>query len=176
MEITRQADYAIRCVLEAARHERISAAAIATRQELSRSLVAKIVGTLGRAEILETQRGASGGVRLARDPEAISVLEVIEAVQGPIRLNRCVRNPPACRQVSICPVSPVIREAQAALLDALSVTFDEVLAREDRLLAGAGDRHPGDEPLMTAPSGQACACGCEPSTTNGARPADRRST
>ncbi|MFU8839795.1 MAG: RrF2 family transcriptional regulator [Nitriliruptoraceae bacterium] len=135
MELTRQADYAIRCVLETARHERISTREIAARQELSYSFVGKIVSTLARAGILETLRGAAGGVQLGRPPEDITVLDVVQAVQGPIQLNRCVRVPPSCSLVELCPVSPVIRDAQEALAGALSVTFDVLLERDRRNLA-----------------------------------------
>jgi Rrf2 family protein len=130
MELTRQADYALRCVLETARHTRISARELAARQELSPSFVGKIVSTLARAGILATHRGASGGVELGRPADAISVLDVIEAVQGPIRLSRCVRTPPSCALVELCPISPVIREAQQAMTAAFSVTLAELLARD----------------------------------------------
>jgi Rrf2 family protein len=136
VELTRQADYALRCVLEVARHRRLSAGQIATRQQLSPSFVGKIVSTLAHAGVLETYRGAAGGVQLGRPPDAITVLEVVEAVQGPIRLNRCVRTPAACAIVDRCVYAPVLREAQDALTGALSVTLDELLAR-DRELAGA---------------------------------------
>lgn len=149
MELTRQADYAIRCVLETGRHDRISAREIAARQELSPSFVGKIVSTLARAGILETLRGAAGGVQLGRPPEDITVLDVVQAVQGPIHLNRCVRVPPSCSLVELCPVSPVIRDAQAALAGALSVSFDVLLERDrqsrqvwDEALAGAEGRSP----------------------------------
>jgi Rrf2 family protein len=132
VELTRQADYALRLVLETARHPRISARELAARQELSPSFVGKIVSTLARAGILETHRGASGGVELGRDPATIRVLDVIEAVQGPIRLNRCVRTPPNCALLELCPMSPVIREAQDALTSAFSVTLDVLLERDRR--------------------------------------------
>jgi Rrf2 family protein len=137
VELTRQADYALRCVLEVARHGRLSAGQIAARQQLSPSFVGKIVSSLAHAGVLETYRGAAGGVQLGRPPDAITVLEVVEAVQGPIRLNRCVRTPAACAIVDRCVYAPVLREAQDALTGALSVTLDELLAR-DRELEGAG--------------------------------------
>jgi Rrf2 family protein len=132
VELTRQADYALRLVLETARHPRISARELAARQELSPSFVGKIVSTLARAGILETHRGATGGVELGRDPATIRVLDVIEAVQGPIRLNRCVRTPPNCALIEVCPMSPVMREAQDALTSAFSVTLDVLLERDRR--------------------------------------------
>jgi Rrf2 family protein len=137
VELTRQADYALRCVLEVARHERLSAAEIARRQGLSPSFVAKIVSTLARAGILETHRGAAGGVQLGRPATGITLLDVVQAVEGPIRLTRCVRTPPACDLVDRCPLAPVLQGAQAALLDALGVTLHEVLAGE-RAVAAVG--------------------------------------
>jgi Rrf2 family protein len=140
VELTRQADYALRCVLEVTRHQRISAADIARRQQLSPSFVGKIVGTLARAGILETHRGAAGGVQLGRPAGAITILDIIEAVEGPIRLNRCVRTPPACAIVDRCQLSSVFREAQDALTEALSVTLDELIAREPRHGPASTDR------------------------------------
>jgi Rrf2 family protein len=137
VELTRQADYALRCVLEVARHERLSAAEIARRQGLSPSFVAKIVSTLARAGILETHRGAAGGVQLGRPATEIALLDVVQAVEGPIRLARCVRTPPVCDLVDRCPLAPVLQGAQTALLDALGVTLREVLAGE-RAVAAVG--------------------------------------
>jgi Rrf2 family protein len=137
VELTRQADYALRCVLEVARHGRLSAGEIARIQGLSPSFVAKIVSTLARAGVLETHRGAAGGVQLGRPASDISLLDVVQAVEGPIRLARCVRTPPACAIVDRCPLAPTLQGAQAALEDALSVTLHEVLER-DRALARAG--------------------------------------
>jgi Rrf2 family protein len=130
--LTRQADYALRCVLEVVRHDRLSTAEIAARQQLSQSFVGKIVSTLARAGILETHRGATGGVELGRDPATITVLDIVEAAQGPIRLNRCVRTPPGCALAGRCPFSSVLCEAQGALVDALSVTLAELLAGDER--------------------------------------------
>jgi Rrf2 family protein len=130
VELTRQADYALRCVLEVARHERISAGEIARGQGLSPSFVAKIVSTLARAGVLETHRGAAGGVQLGRPATAITLLDIVQAVEGPIRLTRCVRTPPACPVVDRCPLAPALQGAQAALEDALGVTLHEVLERD----------------------------------------------
>jgi Rrf2 family protein len=153
VELTRQADYALRCVLETARHERISARELAERQHLSPSFVGKIVSALARAGILETRRGAAGGVRLGRPPGSISVLEVIEATQGPLWVNRCVRTPPACSLVDRCPLAGVIRDAQDALVDALGVTFDELLERDESLRSS--DAQPREAVMAGGPGAAA---------------------
>jgi Rrf2 family transcriptional regulator, iron-responsive regulator len=137
VELTQQADYALRCVLEVARHGRLSAGEVARLQGLSPSFVAKIVSTLARAGVLETHRGAAGGVQLGRPASDISLLDVVQAVEGPIRLTRCVRTPPVCPIVDRCPLAPTLQAAQAALVDALDVTLTDVLDR-DRTLARVG--------------------------------------
>jgi Rrf2 family protein len=144
MELTRQAAYAIRCVLETARHERISTAELAQRQRIPLGFLTKIVGGLARAGILETRRGAGGGVRLGRPADTITVLQVIEAAQGPVRLNLCIGFPASCEVAHHCPVSRVCDDAQAAVMTAFSVSFAELCADLDR---GAIERAQlGDEP------------------------------
>jgi Rrf2 family protein len=131
VELTRQADYALRCVLEVARHDRISAGAIAARQRAD-DLADEAGGELlARAGVLETHRGAAGGVQLGRPAAEITVLDVVEAVEGPVRVNRCVRTPPACSLVELCPLSPVFRDAQDALVAALSISLAELIARDE---------------------------------------------
>jgi Rrf2 family protein len=151
LELTRQADYALRCVLETARHDRVSARELAERLQLSPSFVGKIVGVLARAGILETHRGASGGVQLGRSAATISVLDVIEAVEGPLRLNRCVRTPPACSLVDRCLIAPVIRSAQDALTHALSVSMADLLASADEPLAPGGSGTPSPDGRAQVP-------------------------
>lgn len=88
MQVTRQADYAVRAVLHLARiggNKRAATSAVAQEQHIPPSFLAKIVAQLSVAGILHTSRGAHGGVTLARDANEISLLEVVEAIDGPIR-------------------------------------------------------------------------------------------
>ncbi len=87
MQITRQADYAVRAVLYLAQlgqDRRASTSQIAQEQQIPPSFLAKIVSQLSVAGLLQTSRGARGGVSLARTPDQISLLEVVEAIDGPI--------------------------------------------------------------------------------------------
>jgi Rrf2 family protein len=125
LEITRQADYALRAVTDIAQvadHERIPTALIAVRQNIPLPFLAKIVSQLVVRGILETVRGASGGVRLAREPETITMREIIEAIDGPITLNRCTRDPDVCQIADTCPFCEVFVEAQQALTKRLEQT------------------------------------------------------
>jgi Rrf2 family protein len=128
MQITRQADYAVRAVVYLAQlgpDKRAATSQIAEDQAIPPSFLAKIVSQLSVAGLLQTSRGARGGVSLARAPEYISLLEVVEAIDGPILLNECVSNHGACSFGDDCLMRPVWCEAQAELVTRLKrTTFD----------------------------------------------------
>jgi len=99
MQITRQADYAVRAVLYLAslgEGGRAPTGQIARKQHVPPSFLAKIVSQLSVAGVLHTSRGARGGVSLARTPAEISLLDFIEVIDGPVALNECVTDPDAC--------------------------------------------------------------------------------
>ncbi len=131
MQITRQADYAVRAVLHLARLEpnkKASTSVIANEQNIPPSFLAKIVAQLSVAGLLHTLRGARGGVSLARAPEEITLLEVVEAIDGPILLNECVGDPSVC-SFEDCPIHTIWCDAKEDLVGRLSkVTFDSFLS------------------------------------------------
>ncbi len=125
MQITRQADYAVRAVLYLAQlgdERRASTSQIAKEQQIPPSFLAKIVSQLSVAGLLQTSRGARGGVSLARTPDQISLLEVVEAIDGPILLNECVGDNGACTFGTDCPMKPIWCDAQAELVERLNTT------------------------------------------------------
>ena len=136
MQITRQADYALRAILYLARDygdkdTRASTSQIAEDQEIPASFLAKIISQLSIAGIIQTSRGAKGGVRLARKPEDISLLDVVEAIDGPITLNECVHDPSVCSFGDNCPIHDVWCQAKSELVRKLSeATFDKLLEME----------------------------------------------
>jgi Rrf2 family protein len=108
--ITRQADYAVRSVLDLAlRRPDLAAFSrdIAERQNIPPSFLAKILTRLAACGIVQTQRGVNGGVRLARPAGEITLLQVVEAIDGPISLNLCTRSPGLCPQETTCVVHPL---------------------------------------------------------------------
>jgi Rrf2 family protein len=77
---------------------------------------------------LHTSRGARGGVTLARDPQDITLLEVVEAIDGPIQLNECVGGEGTCTFDDNCPIKPVWCNAQEELVQRLKNTnFGDLL-------------------------------------------------
>lgn len=132
MQITRQADYAVRAVLHLARNgdTRTATSVIAEEQKIPPSFLAKIISQLSIAGLLHTSRGARGGVTLAREPKDITLLEVIEAIDGPIQLNECVGDTGICSFDENCPLRPVWCEAQEQLVGRLKGTnFAEMIAK-----------------------------------------------
>ncbi len=133
MQITRQADYAVRAVLYLARNgdQRTATSMIAEEQRIPPSFLAKIVSQLSIAGLLHTSRGARGGVTLARTPKEITLLEVIEAIDGPIQLNECVGESSSCSFDDDCPLRPVWCDAQEDLVRKLKGTnFSDMVIKK----------------------------------------------
>lgn len=136
MEITRQADYAVRIVLDLAGDHGngvMRSDDVARRQLVPRAYFTKVVQALVRAGYLRTLRGARGGIQLAKDPRAVTLRQVIEAVEGPIRLNRCLLRPGECALERTCAAHPVWERIQGILMRELDgVTFAEMAASRPR--------------------------------------------
>jgi Rrf2 family protein len=110
LRFTSAADYAVRAMIhlaclpeggQALRDE------IASAEKIPSSFMAKILRCLVRGRLLNSARGVNGGFSLARPPEEITLLEIIEAVEGPISLTGCSSDPCECEQASECPAGPV---------------------------------------------------------------------
>ena len=84
---------------------------ICSQRELPKQYLVKIFSSLARAGLITPVRGKRGGYMLARDPKEVSLLNVIEAVEGPLNLNYCQQTPPQCDDVT-CPVRPLWEELQ----------------------------------------------------------------
>jgi Rrf2 family protein len=134
MQITRQADYALRAMIYLTQiepNQRAATSQIAEEQHIPPSFLAKIISQLSIAGLIHTSRGARGGVSLARSPEEISILEVVEAIDGPIALNECSQDPSACPFGEDCPLRSLWCETQEKLVERLRTTsFAQFLSAE----------------------------------------------
>jgi len=137
MQITRQADYAVRAVLHLASNgdQRIATSMIAEKQRIPPSFLAKIISQLSIAGLLHTSRGARGGVTLARDAKDITLLQVVEAIDGPIQLNECVGDGGTCSFDESCPLRPVWCDAQEELVGRLKNTNFADMKVKDKVTA-----------------------------------------
>jgi Rrf2 family transcriptional regulator, iron-sulfur cluster assembly transcription factor len=123
MELSRKADYAIRAALTLARHgdaRLMSTTAIAEAGAIPPPFARHVLSGLARAGLVASKEGAGGGYRLARPPAQVSLLDVIEAVEGPLHSTRCVVRGLACSPQNPCVVHPEWAAAQAAMRTSLA--------------------------------------------------------
>jgi Rrf2 family iron-sulfur cluster assembly transcriptional regulator len=140
LELTKRGDYAVRAMIALARGngERLSARRIADAMEIPVRFLPQVLGDLQRAGLVAAAPGRSGGYRLARGAEGISLLEVIEAVEGDSRRRSCVLRGGPCGRDGTCDVHEVFFAGQEALLATFAgATLADLAARNDEGLAVA---------------------------------------
>ncbi|MBM7867787.1 Rrf2 family transcriptional regulator [Heliobacterium gestii] len=141
MEITRKAEYAIAALLDLTLlppGEFTLSKDIAKRQGIPTNFLPQIMAALSRHGWVESTRGAGGGVRLAVEGGTITLQAVIEVVEGPIAINRCLVAAGACPNQAGCPLHHVWARAQGAMLDVLANTTIADLARAKRAIGETG--------------------------------------
>ena len=122
MKLSQAAELAVRGIqVLAQRHgdKPVPLDAICQARELPKQYLVKIFSLLARADLVTPVRGKHGGYLLSRDPEDITLLEVIEAIEGPLAVNRCQEDPPKCDDVE-CPVRVVWEDIQTTVRDKLA--------------------------------------------------------
>ena len=96
-----------------------SAAGLAERARLELPTVSKLLKPLAHAGLVAGIRGANGGYRLARAPEAIALVEIVEAMEGPLGVTECSLHAGQCGRESHCGIRPQWRRINDVVLDAL---------------------------------------------------------
>ncbi len=132
MQITRETDYAIRCVhyLSMKRGTVTMVEEISREMCIPRSFLAKILQKLSKASIVKSYRGVKGGFELARDPGKITLLDVIEAIQGPVAMNLCALDERLCDFSSTCSIHPVWVEVRREVEKMLKKkNFEKLMSR-----------------------------------------------
>ncbi len=134
MKLTRSTDYALRILIHLAKSQEPK-----TMRELVVSLhipynnVMKLVQRLSKSKLLITRQGKGGGITLGIDPKAISLLQVIQVIDGPTELSQCGNDGShACELTELCQLKHVFSSIQSrinGIFDAVSVgeiAFDEI--------------------------------------------------
>ncbi len=121
MEITRKTEYAINALVELAANpgEYISSKTIAARQEIPVNFLPQIIAQLSAKGWVVGVRGPGGGVQLSTDPSVITIKDVIELIEGPIAIVKCMTEEFGCAREGACPIRPVWEEAQEAFVGVL---------------------------------------------------------
>ena len=138
VRLSKGAEYAIRGILHLSSKPGgavVFIDEIAEAEDVPRAYLAKIFQVLLKKGFLRSKRGPGGGFTLISDPKKVTMLEVIEAMEGPISLNDCLISIGFCEREKKCPVHDVWREAQGRLIDYLSKSnfADLAVAGEKKL-------------------------------------------
>lgn len=131
LRVTKLTDYAtvVLTVLASEPGAVLSAAGLAERAGLEATTVAKVLKPLAQAGLVEGFRGAAGGYRLAHDPAAIDLMQVVEAMEGPLGMTECSVHAGACGLESSCGVRANWRRINDVVADALrGVSLAQMLA------------------------------------------------
>ena len=121
-----------------------SARQIADRLDVSPSLLMNVLKELASAGYIESVRGSHGGYRMAIDPADVSLADLVNLLEGPVRLSQCVTEATdeghgACQVMANCPVTDPVHRVQRKLKDFLaSVTLDEVVKPAGALTRNKG--------------------------------------
>jgi Rrf2 family transcriptional regulator, iron-sulfur cluster assembly transcription factor len=134
LELTHRGDYAIRAMLALGRsadNSRLSVRTIAAENAIPVAFLPQVMRDLVAAGLIQGVAGRAGGYRLARPAPRISVLEIVEAIEGDSRRSKCVLRGGPCGRDGRCEAHDVFFAAQSAMLDRLRSATLADLVRHD---------------------------------------------
>ena len=142
MKITAKTRYALRVLLDIAVHDNAGPRTIkeiAASQSISEKFISRIAVPLRRAGLLATERGARGGLELARFPDQITLLDIQEAMEGTFGLLRCLARPGVCPRQGSCAAECAWRRVNDSFAETLrGVRLSDVMEDHRRLAADGG--------------------------------------
>lgn len=142
MQINRGTDYAIRAMLHLTRHRKsgpILLADLAQAVDAPANYLSNVFQTLTRFNLVQSHRGARRGYSLARDPKDISLLDIVEALEGPLVLMCCMDDPDSCPLSEDCLVTKVFNDLRATIRKKLEGQSLALLTRRGRDLEPSSD-------------------------------------
>lgn len=135
MTLSKRGDYVMRSAICLARAyeqgEGRKIREVVAETDVPRTFASQILADLVRSGLAMSKAGREGGYRLVRPPEAVSVLEVVEAAEGPLRAERCALGAGPCRWDAVCPLHETWTAATGALRELLATTTLAELATRD---------------------------------------------
>jgi Rrf2 family iron-sulfur cluster assembly transcriptional regulator len=141
MQITKAGEYAVLGLMCLARRPSgavVMVDEVSQEEHIPKSFAAKIFQSLARAGLVKSIRGTGGGFTLLKSAPAISVLEVIEAIEGRIAFQRCLEEEPKCEHFGGCALCGLFEQAQDRVKEVFSRT---TLADLMKTHVPVGDSH-----------------------------------
>ena len=123
LQLTMTGEYAVRAMMHLATltpGTTVQITEIAKEWDVPEVFLRKIITQLSRGGLVASYRGKGGGVALGREAATITLLDVIECIEGPLALNACLTNPGICHRIPFCAVHTIWHEAQAKLREVLT--------------------------------------------------------
>ncbi|MCP4362423.1 MAG: Rrf2 family transcriptional regulator [Chloroflexi bacterium] len=135
-QISRRADYAVRIMLELALRagKCVPSRQISQRTNVPKAFLHKITADLVKAGLVRTQAGPHGGLCLNHAADQINIQQILEAIEGPICLNICMRRPQECERDLFCPAHDIWGELQTMIVEKMQAATLDILAAEARQL------------------------------------------
>lgn len=140
LKLTKKADYGLIALKYLAEHPEkgaVSAKDVADAYGIPAQLLAKILQTLTRKELLRSHAGMNGGYALAREPRAISAFEVILAIDGPFFITSCNKGAKSCELHTSCTIKEPLARVNETIAGVLKSISIQDLAEKDPPLAEA---------------------------------------
>ena len=143
---TRRADYAIRALLflSGSPGERSKAVDIASAMDIPKGFLHQVLQELQRAHLVRSVSGRSGGYSLARAPEAISLLQVVESIEGPLDNGECALRGGPCHWEEVCALHWVWSSAREAFAGQMAKATIAQVAADDLALAQGKRKAPAN--------------------------------
>jgi Rrf2 family protein len=142
LELGSEGRYGLRALVYLAQiGEMATADTISVEAKIPRRVLARVLAGLSRARLVANQEGRSGGSRLARPPEEITLRDVVEAMEGPFEVTKCIMESRSCGEGTPCAMHGAWEEGQEAILDYLEAqTLSEFLSRTASRAGSPGDQ------------------------------------
>ena len=141
MTLSKRGDYVVRAALclgrayDSGEHRKIRE--IVAEMDIPQTYASQILAALVHTKLAESKAGRGGGYRLLRAPGSVSLLDIVEAGEGPLRAERCALGDGPCRWNAVCPLHETWGAATSALRDTLAQTsLADLVARDKELEAG----------------------------------------
>jgi len=136
MKLSTRVRYATRALMVLAHcTEPCTSERIANQEHLSKKYMDEILGALRQGGILHTKRGVSGGYTIADAMNEVSLLEIIELLDGPINLAPCVADNAQCPRQEVCLMNPVWKRLNGTIRDAFgAISLAEIAENGDDCL------------------------------------------
>ena len=168
MQITRATEYGVLGLIALSRRavgEVVMADVVGQEEDIPVSLLGKIFQSLSRAGIVRSARGSGGGFCLAVEAKSISVLQVVEAIEGPLAFTRCLDEEKGCEHAGGCALCGLFAEAQDRVKEVFARTSIADLAT--RHLPGGRLRSAREKtPIVFRPPATAPEAALDPLSTH----------